>query len=66
MEPRPDSDGRFDRVLLLLVFALFLLLSPLKQWWAADDSGWFLPYILWLGVIVLAFLVQRRRDRHEL
>lgn len=66
MTPSPDSGGQLDRVLILFVFALFLLLSPLQQWWAADDRSWLLPYAIWLGIIVLAFLVQRRRDRHEL
>lgn len=66
MDLPPDSDKHLDRVVLLFLFALFLLISPLLQWWAADDSPWYLPYLLWLLVIGLTFWLQRRRKRHEL
>lgn len=60
------SSRYLDRVLLLFLLALFLLLSPVLEWWAADDAPWYGPYVIWGGLIALAFWLQRRMDRHEL
>ena len=51
-----------DKVLLLFLAFLFLLLSPLSHWWAADNAPWYLPFLLWFGVIVLAALLYRGPD----
>jgi hypothetical protein len=32
----------------------------------APDTPWYVPYLIWLGVIVMTGIVQRWRDRHEL
>lgn len=62
----PHDQERFsDRVLLLFLLALFLLASPLRNWWAADDTFWLAPYLIWGVIIALAFWLQRRLDRHE-
>jgi hypothetical protein len=66
MDLPPDSEKHLDRVVLLFLFALFLLISPLLRWWAADDSPWYLPYLLWLLIIGLTFWLQRRRKHHDL
>lgn len=49
----PVQKVRRDRVILLTLFALFLFVSPFQSWWAADDSPWYLPYLIWLLLIVL-------------
>lgn len=59
-----DSEIQLDKVILLFLFALFLLLSPLINWWAADDSPWYAPYLIWLSIIFLAFILQRRSRRN--
>ena len=56
-----QTDRQLDRVILLFAFALFLLVSPLLVWWASDDSPWYLPYLLWLVIIVLTAWWQRRK-----
>lgn len=61
-----DRDPRYDRVLIVFLLALFVLLSPLLTWWASDDSPWYAPYLLWLGLIGLAAAIAHRRDRHGL
>jgi O-antigen/teichoic acid export membrane protein len=61
-----ESGRQLDRVILLFLFALFLLVSPLVGWWAGDDSPWYLPYLLWLLLIVLAaWVVQRGSTHHD-
>jgi hypothetical protein len=62
----PDSGRQLDSVVLLLVFALFLLASPLREWWAADRSPWFMPYLLWALILGLVFVLARRRGHHDL
>jgi len=47
---------------LLFLLGLFLFASPLLAWWATPANGWWMPYLLWLLLIVLGFWAQRRRD----
>ncbi len=61
-----ETDQRLDRVIILFLFALFLLLSPIIRWWAADDSPWYTPYLIWGLLIFLIWRLQRRLERHDL
>lgn len=57
----PTHSERFiDRVILLFLFALLLLLSPFTDWWADGGAHWLTPYLLWLALILLMALLQRR------
>lgn len=61
-EHGPDAaSGRLDRVLLLLLLALFLFLSPFTAWWAAAEPPWYVPFLLWAGLITLVAVTQTRR-----
>lgn len=64
----PPNERQLDQVVLLFLLALFLLVSPLLAWWAADGNPWFLPYLIWLGLIVAMYRLQRRtgKDSHDL
>lgn len=66
MNRQRESDQKLDRVIILFIFALFLLLSPIIRWWAADDSPWYGPYLLWGLLILLTYKLQRYLRRHEL
>lgn len=48
-----------DAVLLLSIFAVFMLASPFFRWLATPDRPWYLPYLVWGGIIVFIYLVQR-------
>lgn len=61
-----EHETLLDRVIILFLLALFLLLSPFVEWWAADDSPWYAPYLIWALLILLAWGVRRRLERHEL
>ncbi len=65
MKNEQKTEPVYDRVLLLLLFALFLLLSPIIEWWAADDSPWYAPYLIWALLIALTFALQRRIRRYS-
>lgn len=61
-----DHDPRLDRVIILFLLALFLLLSPIIHWWAADGSPWYAPYLIWGLLILLSWRLRRYLERHEL
>lgn len=65
MSADPQGPPRRDGALVLLLFALFVFVSPFTFWWAGTGAPWYLPYLLWLGLIVLIVPLARRRD-HEL
>ncbi|MDH3689001.1 MAG: hypothetical protein OEU36_05920 [Gammaproteobacteria bacterium] len=54
-----------DRVVLLLAFSLLLFTSPLTDWIAREGAPWYLPYLLWLGVIAAAAWLSWMRRRHD-
>lgn len=54
-----------DRVILLFGFAVLLFASPLTPWLAHENTPWYLPYVIWLGVIGLAAWLNWDRRRHD-
>jgi hypothetical protein len=46
----------------LLVFAVATLLfgSPLRQLWLREGGAWYLPFGVWLGVVLLGAWAARR------
>ncbi|MDX1527818.1 MAG: hypothetical protein R3337_04275 [Gammaproteobacteria bacterium] len=66
MRKQPDSSRYLDAVVVIFVCAAFLFLSPFLLVWSYPTAPWYLPYLIWAAVIVLAGIVQRLRYRHEL
>lgn len=66
-ERGPDpTPGKLDRVLLLFLLALFLFASPFTTWWAHAQPPWYVPFLLWGGLITLvAFERTSRRGDDE-
>lgn len=54
-----DFVRRADSSVLLLLFALLLLISPVMLLWAGDTSPWYLPYLLWAVLIALIAWASR-------
>ena len=56
-----SSEHRQTEITIIVVLiALILLLPPLLHLWTAQDNAWFTPYLVWLGVILLSFLLQKK------
>ncbi len=56
-----SSEHRSTEITIIVVLvALILLLPPLLHLWTAQDNAWFTPYLVWLGVILLSFLLQKK------
>jgi hypothetical protein len=57
----PSDKGRqSDLVILLFLFSLFLLTPPFVNWWANAVVPWFVPYLIWGLIIILAAWLQVR------
>ena len=46
--------------IIVVLIALLILLPPFLHIWTAQDNAWYTPYLVWLGVIFLAFLLQKK------
>jgi hypothetical protein len=66
MRPPPGSSRYLDSVVVVFLFAVFLFVPPVFDRWAAPDASWYLPYLVWLGIIAVTWLIQWLRDRREL
>lgn len=66
MQEPGDRGGYLDSVIVIFLFAAFLLLPPFFTFWATPGRAWYLPYLIWLGLILLIVLVHAMRDRDEL
>lgn len=66
MPENTRSHRVLDRTLLVLFAALMLFASPLALWWATEERAWYLPYLVWAGVLVLVALLQGWLRRHDL
>lgn len=52
-----------DHSLLICLLALFLINSPLNQWWSTRELPWYAMYLPWLLIIVLVAINQLRQNR---
>jgi len=64
MRPPSDQGRQSDLVILLFLFALFLMTPPFVTWWATSALPWYVPYLTWGLVIFLAAWLQIR-TRHD-
>ena len=56
---RPIPRSRWsEAALLLLAFALMVFASPLFDWLIDIAASWYLLYLAWAFIIILAMLVQ--------
>ncbi|KRT54952.1 hypothetical protein [endosymbiont of Ridgeia piscesae] len=60
MSIRPPPGPGYDKTLILFLLACTLFSGPLLSWWTSSDSPWYIPYLIWLLVILFGALLQRR------
>lgn len=61
-EPQDPRRGA-DRTVLVLLLALLVLSPPLLNGWAQPGQPWYLPYLIWAGLVGLIWTIARWRDR---
>jgi len=63
MRETPPPERQLDRTLALGLLIILLMSAPLVVWWTTPGSPWYLPYLMWFGIIVLTAWIQgRHRD----
>ncbi len=52
-----------QRLVILLLLIAYIFSPTLFSWIINPEGAWFRPYIAWVAVIVIAYLVQARKKR---
>lgn len=50
--------------IVVVIVAALVLLPPLTGLWLSEDAPWYLPYLVWFGVILLSYWLQRLLRKH--
>ena len=66
MATRSDNGRYLNLVLVAFLVAVFLFASPFYLLWMSPETPWYVPYLIWLGVIVMTGIVQLWRGRDGL
>lgn len=53
-------------LVLVLVMALYLFSPAILEWWSVPEEPWYRPYLIWLALVALIFVLHSRRDTDEL
>ncbi len=61
----PNVNRHKDISILLGLLVLLLFASPLTDWLGTRGLPWYLPYLMWLSVVLLAALAFRRKPEDE-
>lgn len=55
-----------QRLVILLLLIAYIFSPTLFNWIINPEGAWYRPYIVWMVVIVIAFIMQiRRKNFHE-
>ncbi len=55
-----------QRLVILLLLVAYIFSPSLFNWIINPEGAWYRPYIAWVVVIVIAFVMQiRRKNYHE-
>jgi len=54
----PESRPTEITVIVVLI-ALLILLPPVLGLWSANSNAWYMPYLVWFGIILLSYGLQR-------
>jgi hypothetical protein len=54
-----------QRLVILLLLVAYIFSPSLFNWILEPQGAWYRPYIVWVGVIVVAFIMQFRRKKYH-
>ncbi len=60
---RAPSNKNTDKSLVAAFVLVLIFATPFTNLWARSEWPWYLPYLLWLGMILLLVLSRSRRNR---
>jgi hypothetical protein len=52
-----------QRLVILLLLIGYIFSPTLFTWIVNPEGAWYRPYVIWLLVIVIAFVIQLRRKK---
>jgi len=52
--------------LLLLLLVVYIIFPSLVDWVIDAQAGWYRPFIFWAVVVLVAFILQRRDNSHDI
>jgi hypothetical protein len=50
--------------IVVVLISMLIFLPPLSAIWFALERPWYLPYLAWLGIILLSYCLQRLLRKH--
>jgi len=63
--PSNSSESRPTEITVIVVLmAILILLPPVLDLWIDSLNAWYMPYLVWLGLIVLSYGLQRILRKH--
>lgn len=63
--PKPNPPRHHDYAVIIGALLVLLFASPVMRMWTTDPTSWYLPYLLWGFVVLLALLILLRKDNDE-
>ncbi|MDB2384565.1 hypothetical protein N9V90_01840 [Endozoicomonas sp.] len=48
------------RLVLLLIIGIYLFSPAIMNWWIHFGERWYQPWVLWLILVIIAFVLQPR------
>ncbi len=54
-----------QRLVILLLLVAYIFSPSLFNWIINPAGAWYRPYIVWVAVIVIAFIMQIRRKKYH-
>jgi hypothetical protein len=54
-----------QRLVILLLVIGYIFSPTLFSWIINPEGAWYRPYLMWVLVIVIAFVMQLRRKKHH-
>ncbi|MFC6670730.1 hypothetical protein [Marinobacterium aestuariivivens] len=53
------------RTALLMIVGFYLLVPLLLDWWLQPAASWYRPFLIWLVLIGIAWLIDLQRGRRD-
>ena len=55
-----------NRSIVLVVLIAYIFSPTILSWIINTDGAWYRPFIVWLAMIVIAYIYQKRTPRDDL
>ncbi len=55
-----------ETTIVVTLISLLVFIPPLLTLWFSNDFPWYMPYIVWFGIILLIFWLQRLLSKHAI